>query len=37
VSTAIAHLSKAQIWGIAQICALLALVLEQKEQAVFQR
>src|SRR6266571_650584 len=51
VSTAFAHLSKAQIWGlvlwsagialagaagITQISALLALVLEQKEQTVFQ-
>ena len=52
VSTAFAHLSKPQIWGltlwsagialvgaagITQISALLALVLEQKEQTVFQR
>jgi|GEM_PF-2166448 len=51
VSTAFAHLSKPQIWGlvlwsagialsgaagITQISALLALVLEQKEQTVFQ-
>lgn len=52
VSTAFAHLSKPQVWGlvlwsagialsgtagIAQISALLALVLHQQEQAVFQR
>ena len=52
VSTAFAHLSKPQVWGlvlwsagialsgaagIAQISALLALVLSQQEQAVFQR
>jgi hypothetical protein len=52
VSTAFAHLSKPQVWGlvlwsagialsgaagIAQISALLALVLEQQEQTVFQR
>ena len=52
VSTAFAHLSKAQIWGlvcwsagialsgcagITQISALLALVLCQGEQTVFQR
>jgi len=52
VSTAFAHLSKPQVWGlvlwsagialsgtagITQISALLALVLEQKEQTVFQR
>jgi len=52
VSTAFAHLSKAQVWGlvlwsagialsgaagITQISALLALVLKQEEQAVFQR
>lgn len=52
VSTAFAHLSKPQVWGlvlwsagialagtagITQISALLALVLQQQEQAVFQR
>ena len=52
VSTAFAHLSKPQVWGlmlwsagialtgaagITQISALLALVLEQPEQRVFQR
>src|SRR5437667_5151256 len=52
VSTAFAHLSKPQIWGlvlwsagialsrvagITQISALLALVLEEPEQTVFQR
>ena len=52
VSTAFAHLSKPQVWGlvlwsagialsgaagITQISALLALVLEQPEQTVFQR
>lgn len=52
VSTAFAHLSKPQVWGlvlwsagialvgaagITQISALLALILEQKEQTVFQR
>lgn len=52
VSTAFAHLSKPQVWGLvlwsagialcgaaglAQISALLALVLEQEEQTVFQR
>jgi hypothetical protein len=52
VSTAFAHLSKPQVWGlilwsvgialsgtagITQISALLAQVLEQKEQTVFQR
>ncbi len=52
VSTAFAHLSKPQVWGlllwsagialtgtagVTQISALLALVLEQQEQAVFQR
>src|SRR5438046_3039312 len=52
VSTAFAHLSKPQVWGlllwsagiaptrtagITPISALLALVLEQQEQAVFQR
>jgi hypothetical protein len=52
VSTAFAHLSKPQVWGlilwsagialsgttgITQISDLLALVLEQQKQAVFQR
>jgi hypothetical protein len=52
VSTAFAHLSQPQVWGLVlwsagialvggagttQISALLALVLEQKEQTVFQR
>ena len=52
VSTAFAHLSKPQIWGlvlwsagialsgvagIAHISALLALVLQEQEQTVFQR
>ncbi len=52
VSTAFAHLSQPQVWGlvlwsagialagtagITQISALLALVLHQQEQAVFQR
>src|SRR5215475_7203388 len=52
VSTAFAHLSKPQVWGlvlwsvgialsgtagIAQISALLSLVLHQQEQTVFQR
>src|SRR2546421_6599019 len=52
VSTAFAHLSKPQIWGlvlwsagialsgvagVAQISALLALVLQEQEQTVFQR
>ena len=53
VSTAFAHLSKPQIWGLVRMSArglrlreqhgsrksvrLVALVLEQKEQTVFQR
>ena len=52
VSTAFAHLSKPQLWGlvlwsagialsgvagIAHISALLALVLQEQEQTVFQR
>jgi hypothetical protein len=52
VSTAFAHLSKPQIWGlvlwsagmalsgvagISQISALLAIVLQEQEQTVFQR
>src|SRR5437588_11410996 len=52
VSTAFAHLSKPQIWGlvlwsagialsgvagITQISALLALVMQEQEQTVFQR
>src|SRR5258708_14116188 len=52
VSTAFAHLSKPQIWGLVlwsagialsgvaginQISALLALVLQEQEQTVFQR
>ncbi len=52
VSTAFAHLSKPQLWGlvlwsagialsggagITQISALLALVLAEQEQTVFQR